>query len=304
MFKTAEDVDNIKIFLGDNNVSFVPKCSFSPVGEMFITLSDVFKKNIYKNKNVCIRADIVTPNDIMALLLTTDAIRRCRINTNISLVLPYLPFSRQNKTDIGESFSIKVFGNLINSQNYVTVTTHDVHNDMAFACIDRLINIPKIMFIDDILEYLLEKSLSSTYGILLVSTNIETGNKIQTTTPELEHTGVITMNQTQTKNGIRHRIDNIVLYNDLTEIPKDTLILVIDDICETDEVAASVAETLRSIGFKNQMVLYATHGFFTNGFNNLLKYYSEIYTSNLRNKYFRFESVNDGKFYVVNAKIS
>jgi ribose-phosphate pyrophosphokinase len=77
--------------------------------------------------------------DVMKLLLATDALRRNGIK-EISLFLPFLPYARQDRLEpewLGQSFALKVFADLLNTQNYAKVTSFDVHSQSASAMVNN-----------------------------------------------------------------------------------------------------------------------------------------------------------------------
>lgn len=105
-----------------------------PAGEVGLRL---LKTNPYK-KDVIIQAKIENSNDIMTLLMATDALRRMG-HKNISLDMPYVPYARQDRVCVhGEAHSLKVFADLINSQQYTNVTVFDPHSDVCEAVFNNL----------------------------------------------------------------------------------------------------------------------------------------------------------------------
>lgn len=84
---------------------------------------------------------IKTMDDLMVLFLATDAIRRYDNTLRIGVFFPYVPFARQDRVmDEGEPLSIKVFANLINSQNYNWVGFYDAHSEVTTALINNSYN--------------------------------------------------------------------------------------------------------------------------------------------------------------------
>jgi len=78
--------------------------------------------------------------DVIRLFLATDAVRR-NITKDIGVFFPYVPFARQDRFMVeGEPFSLKVFADLINSQNYSWVGFYDVHSDVTSAIINNSYN--------------------------------------------------------------------------------------------------------------------------------------------------------------------
>jgi len=84
---------------------------------------------------------LTSAKDIMLLLLATDAIRRCSEYISVGVFFPYVPYARQDRVMVeGEPLSIKVFADLINSQNYQWVGFYDVHSDVTTAIINNSYN--------------------------------------------------------------------------------------------------------------------------------------------------------------------
>lgn len=83
--------------------------------------------------DVYLTVKLKSSNDIMELLLLTDAYRRGYID-DIYLEMQYIPYARQDRVcNRGEALSIKVFADLINAQNYASVIVHDPHSDTVAA---------------------------------------------------------------------------------------------------------------------------------------------------------------------------
>ena len=81
---------------------------------------------------------------LMMALLGCEANARARDGKPFDLVLPYLPYARQDRpTGAGEPFSLKVVGSLLNAAPCRRIITLDVHSDVAFACVDRLVSVPQ-----------------------------------------------------------------------------------------------------------------------------------------------------------------
>lgn len=97
---------------------------------------------------VYLTTQIQSMNDLMILFLATDAIRRMGIKL-IDVTIPYLPFARQDRVMVlGEPLSIKVIADLINSQNYNSVTVYDPHSDVAPALLNNCVAKTNYKFVD------------------------------------------------------------------------------------------------------------------------------------------------------------
>ena len=74
-----------------------------------------------------VTAVIKSSDDVMALLLVTDALKREGfIISETTLEIPYFPYSRQDRVcNPGEALSLAVMAGIINSLGYFSVTVFD-----------------------------------------------------------------------------------------------------------------------------------------------------------------------------------
>lgn len=105
-----------------------------------------------KEEYITITCRIKSSDDIMKLLMATDALKRNGWK-NIDLFIPYVPYARQDRVMVlGESFSIKVFADLINSQGYNKVGIYDAHSDVTPALINNCVPYKNHTFVNKVLE--------------------------------------------------------------------------------------------------------------------------------------------------------
>src|ERR1700692_1749496 len=81
-----------------------------PGGEVHLNLDDALMTFDYSPSEILeIRADIHNSNDVMELMLFVNAFRRGRARAKIRLLLPYLPYARQDRVaNFGDPLSVKV----------------------------------------------------------------------------------------------------------------------------------------------------------------------------------------------------
>lgn len=76
-----------------------------PGGEMHVTVAS----NVLADE-LPIAAHLPDSDAVMTLLMVTDALRRAYMGTPMALVMPYVPYARQDRVaNIGEALSAKVF---------------------------------------------------------------------------------------------------------------------------------------------------------------------------------------------------
>ena len=123
------------------------KASWFPAGESFVRLETPIKTTRLK-----ILTRLNSSNDILQLMMAVDALRRQGVK-HIECLIPYLCYSRQDRMcNLGESFSLKVFANLLNSLKLDKITTFDVHSSISEVLIDNLENIDNSDFIHNVFK--------------------------------------------------------------------------------------------------------------------------------------------------------
>jgi len=126
-------VSNIKINSFPDFKSFI-----FPSGEVQVSLNGN-SGHPNRDKDAVINAKITNSEDLMSLLLVTDALKR-EGKTDITLVMPYVPYARQDRVcNPGEAHSLKVFASLINAQQYSRVEVFDPHSDVTEALINNIV---------------------------------------------------------------------------------------------------------------------------------------------------------------------
>lgn len=119
--------------------------------------------NIDQFDIICV---VKNSDDIMKILLIKDALDRFIIKNKfkfkdslLNLHIPYLPYARQDRVcQEGEAFSLKVFGNLINSAKFDNVFVTDAHSDVGPALINNCINLTIENTVFEAFKYINERT--------------------------------------------------------------------------------------------------------------------------------------------------
>ena len=220
-----------------------------------------------RGDKIGIRAMIRDSKDVMTLLLTVDAVkRRCEYD-ELYLVMPYIPYARQDRVcNEGEAFSLKVFANLINSCEFDKVIVTDPHSDVAPALIDNCVieeqweNILYLKDTDSLFEEILSKSdvVSPDAGAEKKTTKL-----CQKIGKEYFHRGI---KHRDLSTGRLSGFD-VQFNNPYGKIPES--VLIVDDICDGGGTFIGLANVLKERGVK-RVYLYVTHGIYSKGKNYLL----------------------------------
>ena len=215
-----------------------------------------------------ITAHLRSTEDVMELLMTTDALRR-RYSTfcKIDLEMPYLPYARQDRVCFpGEAFALQVFCRLINAQGYNSVHVWDVHSGVALNLLNSSYNVEASTLIMPLKNILKPNTIvvapdlgavtrasqcSATLNLDLVKAtklrDPETG-EITGTLVDCEHVG-------------------------------DRDFIIVDDICDGGRTFIELAKVLRHLT-TGDIYLYVTHGIFSAGFEALGNHIDHIWTAN------------------------
>jgi ribose-phosphate pyrophosphokinase len=237
-------------------------------GEVQVKLPDGAKASSFV-VNVC--ACIQSSDDLLKLILACDALR-AEGYTLINLVMPYVPYARQDRRcNTGEAHSLRVFAQMINALKFYGVIVYDPHSDVVEALIDNVSVVPQ----EDIVHQMLVKNnyhvISPDGGALKkiykVAKAIDAKSVIKADKLRDVTTGAITSTE------VRLPVLSPKSFNDKY--------LVVDDLCDGGRTFIELAKECIAQGLKREnLELYVTHGIFSKGFDELLKYYSKIYTTN------------------------
>ena len=217
-------------------------------------------------EEVTVTTRIQSFNDFGLLLIAIDALRRMSIKT-IHLFLPYMPAARQDRVMItGESLSVKVYADLINSLNLDSVTIFDPHSEVAPALLNNCKVISNHKFIEKVIA-----DINS--DVILISPDGGALKKIYKVSEFLGGVPVIECSKKRNvKNG---QLEGFKVYED-DLAGKDCLI--VDDICDGGGTFIGLAEELKKKNAGN-LYLAVSHGIFNKGVEVLNQYFTKIYTT-------------------------
>jgi len=228
-------------------------------------------KRFGEDYDVIIKHNLVSSDRIMELLLTTEALQAYS-DARISLAIAYLPYARQDRRMIeGDVLSIKVMANLINAQNYYTVSVLDPHSDVGPALINncwphypdeqtikaiRYFN-PNVVIIPD------AGATKRIYGCL---------ERIGDFIPKLPVVQAHKIRDLNDKGKIKGiTVDDFPL--------QGKRCLIIDDICDGGKTFIELGKILKERG-ASSVGLYVTHGIFSKGIDVVTEVINTIYTTN------------------------
>ena len=169
----------------------------------------------------------------------------------VHLLMPYLPYGRQDKIVSNNStFALKTFALLLNALNFTDVTTYDAHNDSRAHQINNLDNIAPRNWMHDTFAavkadmYLFpDKGAAVRYGA---------------------HANARYATATKDRDPLTGLISSVTIEGHV----KKNKVLIVDDICDGGMTFKLVAEAALKAGAK-EVHLYVTHGIFSKGLKTL-----------------------------------
>ncbi|MFW0717367.1 ribose-phosphate diphosphokinase [Pedobacter sp. N23S346] len=247
--------------LGENN-SITHKSFLFAGGEPHIKIDG----NFDQKEPVTITQRINSFNDLGLICITVDALKRMGVK-EIHLYIPYFPAARQDRVMIpGEPLSVKVYADIINSMALASVTVFDPHSEVTPALLNNCITISNHEFIKQVIAKIGSE-------VKLISPDGGALKKIYKVSEFLGGAEVVECSKSRdVKTG---RLSGFKVYaEDLCGAD----CLIVDDICDGGGTFNGLAEALKA---KNAGKLYLaiSHGIFSKGFDELSKYFEQIFTT-------------------------
>lgn len=236
-----------------------------PGGELHIIGDWIQEGNLLRDNSVLCR--IRCSDDIIKLCLFTNAFKNFVGRMPHRLVLPYVPYARQDRiTNPGEALSIKVFTDILNSLNYRQVYVFDPHSDVCTALIENV----KIIHQWEIFADSIPQDAD------LIAPDAGALKKIYRLQETLKEKGIDIPVRIATKH--RDCRTGKISHTYLPGKPFNDTCVVIDDICDTGSTLLHLANIIKEDYQK--CILMVTHGIFSKGLQDLSTVYDRILCTN------------------------
>lgn len=216
-----------------------------------------------------LQADVYSTEGVMDLLLLTDALRRAIVpGAQVHLVLPYVPYARQDRVALpGEPLSAAVFCRLVNGLGFDTVTISDPHSDVVPALLDRVRVVPATPYV----RLVREQALAQLPAVALVAPDAGARKRVDTVGQALALPVVHAGKKRDAATGALSGAE-------VTGAVPDLPLLIVDDICDGGGTFISLARVLRE-RTRQPLYLYVTHGLFTKGLAPLQAHFDGIFAA-------------------------
>jgi len=239
-------------------------------GEPNPKLADYQVLAVRSSVRVTLKAHLQNMNDVWAMILVVDAIRRIKPTADINAMIPYVPFGRQDRVcNEGEALSIVPMAKAINDLKFSEVILLDPHSDVTAALINNSSIIPLQYYLlsNEVFPSL---DLTETY---LVAPDAGAQKKVKALSAALGCKGYFTATKErdlETMEITGTNFDGDVMGKKL---------LVVDDICDGGRTFIALAKALRAHD-PEELHLWVTHGIFSYGTEVVTEHFDSVGTTN------------------------
>lgn len=216
--------------------------------------------------------------DLINLALLKDCVDRYYQNQiTLALTMDYVPYARQDRVcNKGESLSIKVIANLINSLGFKHVYTKDNHSEVATALIHNCINVD-ISVLADPLRTVLPNGLNT----ILISPDAGANKKVYAFAKSAGFKHVVRADKT--RDIATGKITGTKVYweryPEFYGLDAEKDVCIVDDILDNGGTFIPLAQELRKYT-GGKIYLYVTHGMFNSGIDKFKGIFDKIFVSN------------------------
>jgi ribose-phosphate pyrophosphokinase len=265
-----------------------------PGGENHIVINDELRTN-----KVTVISSMKNSDDVMSLLLATDALKRMNSDVKINLFLPYFPYARQDRVmNKGEPLSINVMTKLINSLKCDKVTIYDPHSDVTSALLNNVTVVNNHKFVARAINEIMTPISSDDFYIhsdafCIVSPDAGAQKKIYDVCKYLDYvkdSGIIL--GSKNRNVKTGKITSTDFVGDV----KGKFCIIIDDIIDGGATFIELSKILKQRG-ASKVFLVVSHGIFSKGLEPLKSVIDGIYTTDSITSN---DSWNDNYIHVMN----
>jgi ribose-phosphate pyrophosphokinase len=254
--------------LNGQTQGFQPAAFVFPGGESQVTVPAELQQIVQDLAQVRIHALLKSANDVMQLLLLTDALRRLNPCLVLHLDMPYVPYARQDRVcSPGEALGAAVFCKLINDQDYASVTVVEPHSDVTPALLQRTRIVDASAFLAAAL-----RAPQFERGVTLLAPDAGAHKRVQALAKKLKVPDVLFAQK------VRDPRTGRITETRAPDVIPEQPILVVDDICDGGRTFLELARAMRP-KTAQPLYLYVTHGIFSHGFDELNSLYDRIFTA-------------------------
>lgn len=194
------------------------------------------------------------------------ALRRL-LHPAAELHVPFLPFSRQDKTISNNStFNLRIMADFLNALGMRKITTVDVHNDIVCRWVRGLDNVqPHDFHLRVFQQFQPDFIVFPDFGAAARYSHMKSQRKIVCD---------------KLRNNTTGQLLSLTVKDGPRELEPGRRLLIVDDICDGGATFIKAAECLRKVSPGCHLGLAVTHGIFSKGRDALERTGFKIFTTN------------------------
>lgn len=249
-----------------------------PGGELQVRLTDTAIALFEEAANVLVISRHADAESLVTLLLLKSALDGAsELGKNVMLFLPYLPYGRADRRFVkGDCAGLDTYMTTLLGA-FEKVYTVDAHPGYDNWWLSKHGYVANIEVPGVIASAIGEHSFATGATVMNVVFPDAGARKRYATTVEPDHGITVNIVHCEKKrNAETGKFEGFIVPVDLLTpgVPS----IIVDDICDGGGTFTGIGAILNEAGF-TQMALYVTHGIFSNGYGELVKYYGRIYTT-------------------------
>jgi ribose-phosphate pyrophosphokinase len=243
-----------------------------PAGESQVRLLSSELPLIRKASRVVITS-FINDADFIPVMLLTDALVRTNLDLEVTLLLPYLPYSRADRQFMdGDCLSLKLVTFFLSEVYSGGLVTFDVHSSKAKEFLPELVDVSPIKIISDVITrqssrptlILPDEGARSRYNY----GDYDAKNPFTGGWYPISHCEKVRDPATGAISGFK------------VPVISTNAALIVDDLCDGGVTFVGIGKAIKATQPDVKLTLYVSHGIFSKGFDELKKYFDHIYTTN------------------------
>lgn len=239
-------------------------------------------------------------DDIVMILVAADAARRMGFK-HLGLVLPYFPAARQDRVcNPGESLTVKVFADLINSVGFEDVVIYSPHSEVTPALLN---NVTELDLDADYIKRIVKQFHAAGWGAInIVCPDAGAGKRVgklaKVVANEYLDLKVNLIRCEKVRDVSNGQLKEFYVAAEYLEgLPT----IICDDIVSMGGTFVGLGEQLKKRG-AGPLVLFTSHADAQAGLEKMSEFFDKVYTSNSKRDWKLLESTR-GNLYVFDVKL-
>ncbi len=281
----------IKLRFEDSGYINKPQFFTFPDGTRHVILVDQ-QMIVPEGTDITIIAQVSSPNDVIDIALTADAVRRFYKHGNLNLYIPYFPGSRQDRVvNQGEALSVKVYADIINNLYFDVVKVLDPHSEAVGAALNDALVMKPIGLYSTVAQDI------DPQNTVVVSPDAGAKKRASFAAVQM---GVDTVLSADKERNLKTGdIIDFNLYADKDQVEGKTAVIV-DDIVTNGGTFIPLVDILRSMGAE-KVFLCVTHADHKEGLFKMQRVFDKVYTTNSKSEHYNENNLTRNNLTVVSV---